>query len=103
VLTRKDRPQSYKWLFSRTYLLPTLIKIGSPRFRRFVVDVLPWKSLHELRDLSDVLYETSMEILESKKAALKAGDEAIKQQVGEGKDILSILSACLVQTRLPTR
>ena len=65
--------------------------------------MLPWKSLHELRDLSDVLYKTSMEILESKKAALKAGDEAIKQQVGEGKDILSILSACLVQTRLPTR
>jgi len=91
-----DRPASYRWIFARTYFLPTLVKIGSPRLRRFVVDTLPWKSLHELRDLSNVLYETSVEILESKKAALEAGDEAVRQQVGEGKDILSILSMCLI-------
>lgn len=33
----------------------------------------------------------SREILEAKRAALRAGDEAVKQQVGEGKDIMSIL------------
>ena len=53
---------------------------------------MPWKSIRELRNISDVLYETSVEIFESKKAALEAGDSALKQQVGEGKDILSILS-----------
>ena len=31
------------------------------------------------------------EILESKRAALRAGDAAVEQQVGEGKDIMSIL------------
>ena len=33
------------------------------------------------------------EIFEQKKRALELGDEAVKQQVGEGKDIMSILRA----------
>ena len=79
-------------MFASMYLLPTLNRIGSPRFRRFVVDSLPWKPVRETREIVDILHETSVEIFESKKAALEAGDEAVKQQVGEGKDLLSILS-----------
>ena len=73
------------------YLTP-LIKIGTPKFRRFILDLIPWKNAHELRDISDVIHNTAVEIINSKKRALEDGDEAVARQIGEGKDIISILS-----------
>lgn len=64
--------------------------------RRFIVDLLPWKSLHDVRDIVDTIYNTSLDIFESKKRALLDGDEAVERQVGEGKDILSILSTLIL-------
>jgi len=86
--------------FLRSYILAPLTKVGTAKFRRFVVDAFPWKDLHELRDHVDVLHQTSVEIIESKRAALAAGDEALREQVGQGKDILSILrkSTLLLET-----
>ena len=78
--------------FHRAYLLPTLVKIGSPGFRRYIVDLLPWKNAHRLRDNIDVMDRTCVEIFESKKQALEEGDEAVVEQMGQGKDITSILS-----------
>lgn len=80
-------------LIHRTYLLPTLVKIGTPRLRRLMVNVLPWKSLRKLRDIIDIMHNTSTEIFDAKKKALEEGNEAVSKQVGRGKDILSILSA----------
>jgi hypothetical protein len=57
------------------------------------VDIVPWKNLHNLRDIVDVLHNTAVEILEAKRKALEDGDEAVTQQIGHGKDIMSILSA----------
>jgi len=67
------------------------LKIGTPKFRRFVMDLLPWKNLHDIRDIVDILHNTSVEIFEAKKKALEEGDEAVAQQIGRGKDIISIL------------
>lgn len=80
-------------LIHRTYFLPTLVKIGTPRLRRLIVDVLPWKSIRKLRDIIDIMHNTSTEIFDAKKKALEEGNEAVSKQVGRGKDILSILSA----------
>ena len=87
------RPTLFKMSFLRAYFLPTCLKIGTPKFRRFVMDILPWKTLHEIRDIVDVLHNTSVDIFETKKKALEAGDEAVTEQVGRCKDIMSILSA----------
>ena len=73
------------------YLAP-LVNLGTPKFRRFILNLIPWKTLHELRDISDVFHNTAVEIINSKKRALKDGDEAVARQIGQGKDILSILS-----------
>jgi len=73
------------------YLTP-LVTLGTPRFRRFILNLIPHKALHELRDISDVFHNTAVEIVNSKKQALKDGDEAVARQIGEGNDILSILS-----------
>jgi len=59
------------------YLTP-LVRLGTPKFRRFIFDLLPWKTLHQLQDISDVIHNTAIEIINSKKRALEDGDEAGK-------------------------
>jgi hypothetical protein len=82
-------------IFFRNYLLTTFVKLGPPRFRRFLVDLLPFKNARRLRDIIDIIHNTSVEILEAKRRALKEGDEVVARQIGRGKDIISILSVCL--------
>ncbi|KAG6817154.1 hypothetical protein H0H87_012115 [Tephrocybe sp. NHM501043] len=84
-------PVIAKLLLPREYLLPTLSKIGSPRFRRWAVDHLPSKNLHALRDIVNTWDRTTVEIFESKKRALREGDEALAKQIGQAKDLMSIL------------
>jgi len=69
-----------------------MTNIGSPKLRRFVVDLLPWKNLHVVRDIVDIMHSASSEIFESKKRALLNGDEDATRQVGQKKDVMSILS-----------
>jgi hypothetical protein len=57
-----------------------------------MVNLLPWKNLHDLRDIVDTMYKTSVEIFESKKRAMMDGGDAVATQIGQGKDILSTLS-----------
>ncbi|KAF8181261.1 cytochrome P450 [Pholiota molesta] len=90
-ISHSGNPSSLKVLFPRTYLLAPIVKLASPRVRRFFMDLLPWKTLHNIRDLSDLLHKTSLEIFEGKRKALAEGDEAVERQIGQGKDIMSIL------------
>ncbi|KAF8807043.1 cytochrome P450 [Phlegmacium glaucopus] len=84
-------PTLYKMIFSIMYLQSTCLKIGTPQFRRFIMNILPWKTLHELRDIVHVLHRTSVEIFEANKKALAEGDEVDTRQIGQGKDIMNIL------------
>jgi hypothetical protein len=88
------RPLMFTMVIVRTYLLTTLVKLGPPRFRRFLVDLLPFENVRRLRDCVDVMHNTSLEIFEAKKRALKEGDQGIAEQIGGGKDIMSILCMC---------
>jgi hypothetical protein len=72
-------------------LIPIVSKIGTPRFRRAIVDLIPSEVIKRLRDIVDIFHETSVEILESKKEALRKGDKALAAQIGQGKDVISIL------------
>ena len=74
-------------------LVYTCVKMGTPKFRRFIIGILPWKIVHEVQDIVDVLHNTSVEIFEAKKKTLGEGDEAVTRQIDQGKDITSILSA----------
>ena len=83
----------FSWRLVRVFFLTTgLVKLVPPRFWRFFVDSLSpfWRELRELRDVIDVIHNTSVEIFESKKKAI-AGDEAGSNQTGTAKDIMSIL------------
>ncbi|KAF6751311.1 cytochrome P450 [Ephemerocybe angulata] len=78
-------------MLPRIFLLPYVHNLGSPRFRRAVIDALPWKGLHDVRDIADVMDKTAVEIFESSKRALKDSESDMSQRVGGGKDIMSIL------------
>ncbi|KAJ7931394.1 cytochrome P450 [Mycena leptocephala] len=80
-----------KMALAATYILPWAVTIGSPKFRRFIVDVVPWKILHDGVAIVDILYSTAVNIYNTKKAALEAGDEVVCSQIAKGKDIISIL------------
>ena len=76
--------------FSRMFL-PYVVKIGSPRFRRGLLDVLPFQAWKDLAAAVDKMYRGSEEILNKKKQAIEKGDEAVKQLISNGNDIMSTL------------
>ncbi|KAJ4474883.1 cytochrome P450 [Lentinula aciculospora] len=77
--------------FWRINILPRVVWIGTPHFRRFVVNILPWKDLHHIRDMVDYMWDVAEGIYENKKHAFDKGDELVAQQIGRGKDIISLL------------
>jgi hypothetical protein len=76
-------------------MLSVFTKIGTPRIRRALVDLIPSEAAKRLRDIIVIFNETSVEILETKKEALRRGDQALaaRAEIGQGKDIISILCA----------
>ncbi|THG93595.1 hypothetical protein EW026_g7680 [Hermanssonia centrifuga] len=73
------------------FCLTTPRKLGPPRLRRFLISLVPDVDIQELRQIVDIVADRSKEILDGKRKALEDGDEAVNMQVGEGKDIMSIL------------
>ncbi|KAA1467366.1 cytochrome P450 [Dentipellis sp. KUC8613] len=71
--------------------LPWVVKIGSAQFRRYVAETIPWKTLHKLLRVTDAMYESSKRIVKEKQDLLLHGDNTVKQDVAEGKDLMSIL------------
>ncbi|KAI0739058.1 cytochrome P450 [Daedaleopsis nitida] len=64
---------------------PILTRLGPAWFRRWVIDHLPSKQVQDLKNVVDVLHETSVRLINEKKAALEKGEFSV------GKDIMSIL------------
>ncbi|EIW62374.1 cytochrome P450 [Trametes versicolor FP-101664 SS1] len=71
--------------------IPVFEAIVPAGWRRTVAELIPVAALKEIIRITDTLRIRSTEIFKAKKAALLAGDEALKQQVGEGRDLISIL------------
>lgn len=74
-------------------LIPKLVKIGPAWFRRLVVTIAPFEHVKLLKRFSDVLINTSDEVLTSKEREMERGDADLKDQIANGKDIMSILRA----------
>ena len=64
---------------------------GPNWLRRAIVDATPLASVQYMKNIVDTMHARSCEIVAEKRAALARGDDAVKRQVGEGKDIMSIL------------
>ncbi|KAL1728462.1 cytochrome P450 [Schizophyllum commune] len=84
-------PTMFRLQILRVYVLPKVYNLGPAWLRRAVVNLIPSPTMHALRDMSDLMWNTSKEIYSQKVAALQAGDAAVEKQVGQGKDLLSLL------------
>ncbi|KAJ7857456.1 cytochrome P450 [Mycena olivaceomarginata] len=80
----------HKMALGMKYILPWVTKLGTPNFRRLIINIFPWQTLHEGHDIADTLYATAVRIYHLKKTALvdEGGSSPI---AGQGKDIASIL------------
>lgn len=76
--------------------LPFGMKFGTPDIWRRILEYTPLQSVQKLKYITDTMHQRSKDIFYAKKAALEAGEDAVLQQVGEGKDIMSILRECFV-------
>ncbi|KAJ3524791.1 hypothetical protein NMY22_g10851 [Coprinellus aureogranulatus] len=75
---------------ARNLIFPYVYNVSTPAFQRAVVNALPWKALHELRDMVDIMHNTSLEILEESKRSFEAGSSG-EDRIAGGKDIMTCL------------
>ncbi|KAJ3981430.1 cytochrome P450, partial [Lentinula detonsa] len=71
--------------------LPFLMKVLLAGLRRRLIDYIPLPGLHLLQDLVDSLNDTSRNILEEKKQTLNEKNNDLSGQIGQGKDITTLL------------
>ncbi|PIL33302.1 cytochrome P450 [Ganoderma sinense ZZ0214-1] len=72
-------------------VIPFIGYLGPAWFRRWLLNLIPQKSVQRMKYIVDTMYERSKEIFEAKKALIESGDDAMLHQVGEGRDVMSIL------------
>ena len=77
-----------------SFAIENLSYLFSNETIRRILPLVPHKELQRLLDISDTMSQRAQEIIDQRKTALRMGDEAIKAEVGEGKDIMSICRAC---------
>ncbi|KIK69207.1 hypothetical protein GYMLUDRAFT_35277 [Collybiopsis luxurians FD-317 M1] len=84
-------PLFNKLSFARIAILPWALKLLPKSVRVFIMNITPWRTLHEVRDIINYMHGLSVQIYQDKKRALEEGDEAVSRQIGQGKDLLSIM------------
>ncbi|KAJ8464055.1 hypothetical protein ONZ51_g9852 [Trametes cubensis] len=72
-------------------VLPWLKRLFPLSVLRYLASVFPWYPVRHMQAISDNVYETSRQVLRRKGELLKQGDEVMRQEIGEGKDLMSIL------------
>ena len=89
-IPRNRRPVTFK-LALMFPLLPHALRIGSAGFRRFILNIIPSKTLHQVRDMVDILEHNTRSLIKAKKEAVSRGDLDVKD---DPKDIISLLRPC---------
>lgn len=80
-------------LFSLSLLrqfAPFLSRLGSPAFRRQIVEWTPHKAVQKVKYIADVMHETAQSILQEKREILSHEDR-FSAGTGDQKDIISRL------------
>ncbi|KAH9934038.1 cytochrome P450 [Epithele typhae] len=77
-----------------------------PRWlRRLIVRAWPDPAVQRMRRHTEVMSEFGSRLIAEKRAAIERGDDALLHQIGEGKDVMSILlrenTAASAEDRLP--
>ncbi|KAH9846410.1 cytochrome P450 [Lenzites betulinus] len=97
--SKDELGESVKMFFpvlSRVYpvamCVPKAVELGVPLWLiKQVLEMVPSQNMRRMMAISDTMARRSIEIITEKKTALLKGDDALVHQVGEGKDIMSLL------------
>ncbi len=73
--------------------MPYLPTVRFAGIGRMLIKLVPHEGVQLLSQLSEIFWARASAIYKEKKYALERGDAAVSQQVGGGKDIMSILRA----------
>jgi len=71
--------------------LPYLTKVFHPKVLKFMGKAIPWGALNRIIELTDTMNANAREIYDTKKRLLESGHSTTVKQVGDGKDIISLL------------
>lgn len=74
--------------------LPVLSQIGTPGFRRKIVEIFPWKVVQDYKRQVDILNRHSHDVLSKRRSALIAEESTTFEASGRGKDTMTLLRAC---------
>lgn len=83
---------NYPPVMAARLLLLNHADLVSPKVQRAIIDYVPWKRMHQIRDMVDIMHDTSLEIFEAAKRSANEGDELGR------KDIISALCTLLALT-----
>ncbi|KAF8267906.1 cytochrome P450 [Lactarius quietus] len=74
-------------------LFPYVYKVFHPNMLKFMGRLVPWPKLHHVIDIAEAMNTQARGVYEAKKRFLEsdASDDAAAKQVGEGKDLISLL------------
>lgn len=56
-----------------------------------IVSATPIDRVQSMKQIVDTMHRRSVQIMDEKKRAVLRGDSALLEQIGEGKDVMSIL------------
>lgn len=80
-----------------SFLIPKIASFVSESTLRKIARVVPHPDIKRMMEISDTMAQRSIEIINEKKAALLKGDDSLVHQIGEGKDIMSLLRTLITQ------
>ena len=92
ILIENHRSAITPTAFQHKIILPAVLRLGTPQFRKFLVEISPFKSIKNFKAVIDTFHNTSVEIYEAKKHAFQEGNDELEAQIRQGKDIISTLS-----------
>ena len=77
-----------------SFLIPALSCYIPEWTIRTMLRWFPHPDVRRVMEIADTMAQRSKEIIDEKRRLLLQGDEAFVQQVGAGKDLMSILRKC---------
>lgn len=93
-----DRPAVTKLGVWRR-LLPWFRNTFPKSWLTFATGVFPWEPLRNMRAISDSVCGIARQILRHKVEVIKQGGDALANEVGEGKDLMSVLRKSSIRDR----
>ncbi|KAF8550952.1 cytochrome P450 [Imleria badia] len=69
------------------------------KLRRVFADIVPFQPMRKLMHIVKIMDLNARQVIQTKRDAIREGEDVIKEQIAEGKDIMSILLRANIQEK----